>query len=85
MHAFESAQQKVRVFGLSVREEVEQGDFSEPSFRLSKEQAQELMDELWRVGLRPTEGTGSAGSLAATQKHLEDMRRLVFDGAEAGK
>lgn len=33
--------------------------------------AQELMDELWAVGLRPSEGTGSAGALAATQKHLD--------------
>lgn len=42
------------------------------------DEAQTLMDELWRSGIRPTEGTGSAGSLAATQGHLEDMRRLVF-------
>lgn len=39
--------------------------------------AQQLMDELWHVGLRPTEGTGSAGSLAATQRHLSDMRAIV--------
>lgn len=52
-----------------------------PSFQLSYEQAQTLMDDLWNSGLRPTEGTGSAGALAATQKHLEDMRRLVFEQA----
>ena len=40
--------------------------------------AQQLMDELWRVGFRPTEGTGSAGSLAATQHHLKDMQRIAF-------
>ncbi len=39
--------------------------------------AQQLMDELWNVGFRPSEGTGSAGSLAATQRHLGDMRSLV--------
>ena len=37
-----------------------------------------LMDDLWQCGLRPSEGTGSAGALAATQKHLDDMRKLVF-------
>ncbi|HWQ10292.1 MAG TPA: hypothetical protein VN436_14325 [Holophaga sp.] len=42
-------------------------------------QAQALMDDLWQCGLRPSEGTGSAGSLAATQKHLEDMRALTFN------
>jgi hypothetical protein len=36
------------------------------------------MDELWRVGLRPTEGSGSAGSLAATERHLSDMQRIAF-------
>lgn len=51
----------------------------EPSFRMSAQQAQVLMDDLWACGLRPTEGKGSAGALAATQRHLEDMRRLVFE------
>lgn len=49
-----------------------------PTFQLRKDYAQQLIDELWRCGLRPSEGSGSAGSLAATQKHLEDMRTLVF-------
>jgi hypothetical protein len=42
------------------------------------EVAQRLMDDLWNCGLRPTEGTGSAGSLKATQTHLEDMRKIAF-------
>jgi hypothetical protein len=50
-----------------------------PSFTISVEAAQALMDSLWQCGLRPTEGTGSAGALAATQAHLADMRKLVFD------
>ncbi|EKD22450.1 MAG: hypothetical protein ACD_86C00003G0013 [uncultured bacterium] len=44
--------------------------------RLGIQQAQQLMDELWQCGLRPTEGTGSAGSLAATEKHLKDMQEI---------
>jgi len=48
-----------------------------PAFTLTKDDAQAFMDELWHVGIRPTEGTGSAGSLAATQAHLKDMRALV--------
>lgn len=47
-----------------------------PTLSLTNEAAQQLMDQLWICGLRPTEGTGSAGSLAATERHLEDMRRL---------
>lgn len=48
------------------------------TLRLDYEAAQSLMDELWTCGLRPTDGSGSAGALAATQKHLDDMRTLVF-------
>jgi hypothetical protein len=48
------------------------------SLQMSNAAAQTLMDDLWQSGLRPTEGTGSAGSLAATERHLADMRALVF-------
>ncbi len=55
---------------------------------LRMDEAQRLVDELWDAGLRPSEGSGSAGSLAATQKHLLDMRMIAFaalarDGIEA--
>jgi hypothetical protein len=53
-----------------------------PSVVLVNTRAQQLMDELWQCGLRPSEGTGSAGSLAATERHLNDMRRLVFEKTE---
>lgn len=53
---------------------------TETGIRFTREDAQRLMDELWGVGLRPSEGSGSAGSLAATERHLADMRALVFDG-----
>lgn len=61
-----------------IMKEREPGSYFEPAFELDYAQAQTLMDDLWIAGLRPTEGTGSAGALSATQKHLEDMRRLVF-------
>jgi hypothetical protein len=46
--------------------------------RLGIQQAQQLMDELWQCGLRPTEGSGSAGSLAATERHLKDMQLVAM-------
>jgi hypothetical protein len=52
--------------------------YQEPPLTLRPEEAQNLMDELWRTGLRPTEGTGSAGSLAATERHLKDMQTIVM-------
>ena len=51
---------------------------TEPSFHLETDQAQTLMDDLWNAGIRPTEGSGSAGALRAVERHLEDMRTLVF-------
>ena len=50
----------------------------EPCFRLKSSEAQRLMDELWNCGLRPSEGTGSAGSLAATERHLKDMQAIAM-------
>lgn len=50
-----------------------------PALTLSRDDAQAFMDELWSAGIRPTEGTGSAGQLAATQAHLKDMQKLVFE------
>lgn len=56
----------------------ESGTMIEPMMRLEIQEAQQLMDELWRCGLRPTEGTGSAESLAATERHLKDMLAVAF-------
>ena len=49
-----------------------------PMVSLKLDEAQQLMDELWHVGIRPTEGTGSTGSLAASERHLKDMQTIVM-------
>lgn len=58
---------------------MQEGGRPEPSMSIDIQTAQQLIDQLWNCGLRPTEGAGSAGSLAATERHLEDMRKLVFE------
>jgi hypothetical protein len=58
--------------------EYKEGDLTEPFIKLHRHEAQQLMDDLWDCGLRPSEGSGSAGSLKATQGHLKDMRKIVF-------
>lgn len=73
-----------RVVSALTVKDVTEGDFLEPSMRLTRDAAQQLMDNLWQCGLRPSEGSGSAGALAATQKHLEDMRTLVFKPSSPG-
>ena len=68
--------------------EIDESAVVEPTMLLKHDDAQRMMDELWHCGIRPSEGTGSAGSLAATQAHLKDMRTVAFgllrkDGVEA--
>jgi hypothetical protein len=53
------------------------GEGSDPTIRLTDEQAQVLLDQLVACGFRPTE-FGTAGQLEATEDHLEDMRVLAF-------
>lgn len=54
------------------------GQYSEPFLRLDTTEAQQLMDELWGCGIRPSEGSGSVGSLRATEHHLKDMQTIAF-------
>ncbi len=50
----------------------------DPFLQINPSEAQNIMDEFWRIGFRPSEGTGSAGALSATQDHLKDLRTLLF-------
>ena len=51
-----------------------------PMVTLTPTMAQKLMDDLWDCGVRPSEGSGSAGQLASVKYHLEDLRCIVFKG-----
>lgn len=51
-------------------------DESYSGITISYDQAQKLIDEFWTLGLRPTEGTGSAGAMAAAQENLKDLRSV---------
>jgi len=53
-------------------------DMAPVAMSVSDSEAQELMDRLWSNGFRPSEGSGSVRALAATERHLADMRKLVF-------
>ena len=58
-------------------EALEEDQTIEPTTKISLSAAQELMDDLWRAGLRPSEGAGSAGAMRATERHLEDLRKIA--------
>lgn len=57
---------------------LEEGELIQPAAILSLSEAQRLMDELWNCGIRPAEGAGSAGQMAATERHLQDLQRVAF-------
>ena len=62
-------------------EPIAEGETLQPTFSLRRDQVQALMDELYRIGVRPTE-QGTAGELEATKSHLKDMRNLVASALE---
>ena len=52
----------------------------DPFLVLTDHEAQILMDELWKFGIRPSDGSGNVGQIKAMDDHLKDMRHLVFKG-----
>jgi len=58
--------------------EIEEGLIIEPFVTIDYEVAQSLIDDLWRCGLRPSECHGSAGQLGATERHLNDIKKILF-------
>lgn len=51
---------------------------------LSKAAAKELMDDLWRAGVRPTDAVSGDATMQATRDHLDDMRKLVAHYSKCG-
>jgi len=58
-------------------ETFDSGAVKEPSFKMNKFQLQAFADAMSDMGIKPQEGF-LEGKLGATEKHLEDMRTLVF-------
>lgn len=48
-------------------------------FPLTKETVQQMMDNLWAQGIRPSQMKTPEETLNATQNHLKDMRDIVFN------
>ena len=63
---------------------VDEGSQMPPTFTLDAQDAQDLIDQLWRIGLRPAEASFNGEAFAAQGAHLQDMRRLVFERRENG-
>ena len=57
----------------------------DPTMTIHEDSAQQLMDELWKVGIRPSNGEGNVGQIGALKSHLEDMRKIAFTEIEYNK
>lgn len=60
----------------------EEGLIEKPSFILTPDMLSGLMAELTRKGIKPPAHSFVEGKLEATERHLEDMRALVFEKTE---
>ena len=49
-----------------------------PTAVLNPSDIQQLMDDLWRDGIRPTEVKTAPGEIIRLENHLADMRKIVF-------
>lgn len=58
---------------------------TEASLSLPWEGAQQLMDDLWHAGLRPSQARAGNDVINAKDKHLEDMRMIAFKFLELNK
>ncbi len=59
-----------------------EGEDSKPLINLRKTECQQLIDELYKKGFRPTENQFTAEQIKALSYHLEDMRKIVFNGID---
>jgi hypothetical protein len=58
--------------------ECDPGETSAPSFAMSQEAAQELMNRMWQLGIRPRDGEGTMAHVGAMKAHIEDLRKVAF-------
>lgn len=61
--------------------EQEPGEWTPPTITMTPEEAQYLADQLWSAGVRPAGSKQGHWSFDAQNRHLEDMRSLVFKTA----
>ena len=54
------------------------GEMVPALFTMSHDECTQVMDQLWNLGIRPSNGAGDANAFEAVKYHLEDMRKLVF-------
>jgi len=57
-----------------VFKEYEKGALTSSCIGLDQDEAEDLMNALWKCGLRPSNGEGNVGQIGALKDHLEDKK-----------
>ncbi len=65
--------------------EVGPGEKAGPAMMVDEDHVQQLMDDLWQGGVRPSNGVASTGQLEAIQAHLDSMKEVAGHWRELGK
>jgi hypothetical protein len=65
-----------------VTHDVAPGSIIEPMVKVSMASVQGLMEELWRMGVRPNNGEGGPAQVEAMKEHINDLRRMAFGRGE---
>lgn len=50
-----------------------------PFLELEREEAQYLLESLWKAGVRSPEITSTLGEINAMQNHIKDLQRSLFE------
>lgn len=63
------------------KEKVEEGAYIsayDTGLYLTRDDAQQVINELWRAGMRPRDGSGALAHVEAQQAHMNDLRAIAF-------
>lgn len=67
-----------RIVPLGEPQAFDRGSYVAPAFDLLRDSAQDLMDDLWAAGIRPSGTLQGDGEPSAQRQHLADMRAIAF-------
>jgi hypothetical protein len=76
---YDGSGDKLQIATVIEVQDVPDGTYTQPTLSLRPNVVQNLMDELWRAGVRPQDGAGSLAHVEAMKEHIADLRRLLFE------
>jgi hypothetical protein len=80
LHAWQDMPSGERAVLVNATMEIRPGEQAcpEPALLLDRGGAQQLMDDLWRAGIRPSDRKELPGETQALREHVSDLRKITF-------